>query len=766
MRDLGERFESLSRTPAPDLWSEIEIRDPTRMPTEQRGRRLLAASVALLVAAAGIGLAAITFRSDPSAERRRLATVLAPRANGRIAVARGPDADIILLDQEGGASTVLVERHLDGHEGGLQMAWSPDGSRLAYTDYRDDDMIGLFVLDLASGEVTDVSGGLVGADQPAWSPDGTEVAFTGVDAETGYEIYVAGFDGSALRRVTDEPDDGVSGAHMPTWSPEGTRIAFAFALYDAAAETESSGIAVVELEGMKETVIAESPDIVESPAWSPNGTKIAFLLKADDVTQVHIEDADGSGDHIVVAERTDLGAQPSAPNWSPDGSRLVFGSVDTRTSSLGITVVNADGTDIRTLLEDAYLATPIWSPAGDLIAFLRDDAGRPQPAVSLWLMRPNGSDQVELADDLEQVSEIAWQPVVTSEPTPPPTSVPEGSIHANGSALPEGRLLVQIDERRVEVLEEGAQWSTVIGLDLFALDLSRDGSRVLVSTPWDSVGPGSALVSLDLTTGERTTIAELDAWSLPARWSPDGAMVAYRLGEQNTLCIRDLETAEPRCLPELGRVYEFDWSPDGTQLVLDQPPPGSLTLVDVATEQVTVVARWDDGTVLDAVAEVGLGEPVAIQFQGPRWSPSGEYIAALAMVRTDQGHSGNVVLAFDLNGAVVALGEPFGEFSTARAWSPAADVFAYASGEPPYRIVEARLLDAKTSEDRLLIPAEGDRTIQSLVWSPSGRWVAAVLVAPDQGWFVSEIQIFDTTGVDPPRTFRSEGLAEVVDWGP
>jgi hypothetical protein len=28
------------------------------------------------------------------------------------------------------------------------------------------------------------------------------------------------------------------------------------------------------------------------------------------------------------------------------------------------------------------------------------------------------------------------------------------------------------------------------------------------------------------------------------------------------------------------------------------------------------------------------------------------------------------------------------------------------------------------------------------------------------------IRIVDTTGVDPPRIFRSEGLAEVVDGGP
>jgi Tol biopolymer transport system component len=643
------------------------------------------------------------------------------------------------------------------------MAWSPDGSKLAYTDYQANGAIGLFVLDLASGGMMDVSGGLVNADQPAWSPDGTEVAFTGVDAETGYEIYLVGSDGSALRRITDEPDDGVSGAHMPTWSPEGTRIAYAVDRYDDRTATEDHSIIVRDLGGARETIVAESPAPLDEPAWSPDGTKLAFLLKGNDVTQVHVANAHGSGEYNVV-HGMDVSAQPSAPSWSPDGSQLIFGSVDPQTSNLGITVVDLDGSGARTLLEDAYLATPIWAPAGDLIAFLRNDAGRPLPAVSLWVMRPDGSDPIQLADGLDQVSEIAWQPLVATAPAPSPM-VPDGSISTDGSALPEGKMLVQVDDQ-VEILEEGAETSTLVGRDLFALDLSPDGSRVLVSTPWDSVGPETALVSVDLSTGERMTIAEPEGWSLPARWSPDGSMVAYRLGEQITLCIRELVIDELRCLPEIGAVYEFDWSPDSRRLVLDQPPPGSLTVLDVETEQTSVVASWDDPEVLDAVGAAGLGEPVAIQFQGPLWSPSGRYLAALAMVRTQQGHSGNVVLVFDLSGDAIARGVPFGEFSEARGWSPAADVFAYASGEPPYRIVDARLLDAGSREDRLLISADGDRTIQSLAWSPSGRWIAVVLVAPDgQGWFVSEIQILDTTGVDPPRTFRSQGLPQLVDWG-
>ncbi|MGH2590985.1 MAG: hypothetical protein ACRDGW_09345 [Actinomycetota bacterium] len=127
------------------------------------------------------------------------------------------------------------------------------------------------------------------------------------------------------------------------------------------------------------------------------------------------------------------------------------------------------------------------------------------------------------------------------------------------------------------------------------------------------------------------------------------------------------------------------------------------------------------------------------------------------------------MLVFDLNGGVVARGVPFGEFSEARGWSPTADVFAYASGEPPYRIAELRLLDVSTGEDRLLASTAnvGRQTIGSMAWSPSGRWVAFVAVtATGDGFFVSEIQVLDTTGIELPRIFEADGLPELVDWEP
>ena len=64
MTDLDERFSSLKRIPAPDLWSDITDRPPATVPPTQGARRWVAATAAALVAVAGFAVAVVAFRSE------------------------------------------------------------------------------------------------------------------------------------------------------------------------------------------------------------------------------------------------------------------------------------------------------------------------------------------------------------------------------------------------------------------------------------------------------------------------------------------------------------------------------------------------------------------------------------------------------------------------------------------------------------------------------------------------------------------------------
>lgn len=415
MSRRAERLRILDQLGPPDLWPDIRDRVP-RPPQERRvAGRVLVVALALAISAVAVAFAMRAFEVDEGSTRPA-STV----TNGRIALAVGPDGDVFVVEPDGTGLQRLADRHDGGQEGGLEMAWSPDGAKLAFTDYRGPDGArDLFVVDADRGEPVAVSGPLEDADSPAWSPDGTELAFTGFDDVAFYEIYVVEADGSGLRRLTDERDNGVDGAHMPAWSPDGTQIAYSVNRYDGQSEYEFQAIFVMNEDGSDHRRLTEGTGVDESPIWSPDGSSVAFLRKLEDgIAQAYVVDGDGEKPLFSSETMTPI----SWPVWSPDGRQLLFGTQRPDNSNLGISVVSADGSGAQTLIQDPHVRSPLWSPDGDWIAFVRDDAGSGR--ASIWAMHPDGSNLHEIADGFEQVSDLAWQPLlidVSPSEAPEPT---------------------------------------------------------------------------------------------------------------------------------------------------------------------------------------------------------------------------------------------------------------------------------------------------------------------------------------------------------
>lgn len=155
------------------------------------------------------------------------------------------------------------------------VAWSPDGSRIAFLDFVEDsrEWYGLSFVNPDGSDLqklalllppTDDAGGLV------WSPDGSRLAFwmpaTGLEgsgvpegrlAIGPSEIFVINADGSGLRQLTHS--DYAAPATWPAWSPDGSRIAFERGgeLFTMAAD----GSDVRRIEGIT--------GVVGSIAWNP-----------------------------------------------------------------------------------------------------------------------------------------------------------------------------------------------------------------------------------------------------------------------------------------------------------------------------------------------------------------------------------------------------------------------------------------------------------------------------------------------------------------
>ena len=107
-------------------------------------------------------------------------------------------------------------------EGGLDMpSVSPDGKRLLAVSYRTPGVKSqVFSYALPSGPWRQLTEHPDGAYDPAWSPDGTRFAYT-VRNKGRHDVWVASADGTTAQALTDA---GVCRA--PCWSPDGQQVAY------------------------------------------------------------------------------------------------------------------------------------------------------------------------------------------------------------------------------------------------------------------------------------------------------------------------------------------------------------------------------------------------------------------------------------------------------------------------------------------------------------------------------------------------------------
>jgi TolB protein len=134
---------------------------------------------------------------------------------------------------------------------------------------------------------------------------------------------------------------------------------------------------------------------VNKPAWSPDGKRLVFevqnLRTADPPNSraLFVVNADGSGLRRLTEWSLNAG---DAPDWSPDGTRILFRAVSRAQRHSGnLYTIRPDGTGLRQLTRYPPRKTVglgSFSPDGKWIAFSRF-SDTPYPAA--YVMRATGS---------------------------------------------------------------------------------------------------------------------------------------------------------------------------------------------------------------------------------------------------------------------------------------------------------------------------------------------------------------------------------------
>jgi TolB protein len=243
----------------------------------------------------------------------------------------------------------------------------------------DEPEAGLYRIDLATGETEPILTGAREPRDPERSPDGSRLAYV-ADGPNGLPQIFLLEDGRS-RRLTDLP----GGASDPTWSPDGTRIAFAGARTkggDSDIFVGDSDIFVVGVDGSHVRMIAGTDGYDRRPDWSPDGSRIVFdnygeiwVATVDDgtLTRLPLTPLPGSSDRWGHG-------YPADPTWSRDGRWIAFTRFDPHTINaivhiVRLWIVRSNGTDERPLPTHEtrefwyWQLDPSWSPDGSAIAF-------------------------------------------------------------------------------------------------------------------------------------------------------------------------------------------------------------------------------------------------------------------------------------------------------------------------------------------------------------------------------------------------------------
>jgi Tol biopolymer transport system component len=314
-------------------------------------------------------------------------------------------------------------------------SWSPDGSGLAFIGYKqlgvmNTDGFKSIILDSLEYDPTEV------AWQPTLSANlkatPTQISrslitptpfsnmvkriafysrrnfhegFYVVDAN-GYNTTLLTWD-TVNDHVTTDPN-----YNPAVWSPDRSRLIY------YATDYKDYFLDVMKSDGTK---LGQLP-YGYFPRFSPDGTRIAYVTNHDCFTSgdrlycneyLNVMNADGSN-----LTRLFDGSLIGPPDWSPDGTRIVFNASHPCFFRAGgnnycddyrIFVVNADGSNLIALdaAKEEISRDPVWSPNGEQILFGIFDSTAPSTALfclrcsdqlRVYIMNADGSNLIKLVD--------------------------------------------------------------------------------------------------------------------------------------------------------------------------------------------------------------------------------------------------------------------------------------------------------------------------------------------------------------------------------
>ncbi len=262
---------------------------------------------------------------------------------------RNSNWDILSINTDGTGERLLFEGPTDD----WIPVWSPDRRSMAFTRGTATGELWVAAADGSDPEL--ISDEMQAATRVAWSPDGTQIAFTSTRGGTP-DLWILDLSTRVLRQVTD---DAVPEGD-PAWSPDG-RLLVLWRDVDSNVD-----LWTIDIEGSGEPVSADAftrlttdPGADTDPSWHRGGGRIAFMSERGGNVDVFVIDSDGTAETNL----TNNPANDFDPSWSPDGRSLAFASERDAPGNRDVYVMDSNGANQRPVTTSpAFDGLPAWGP--------------------------------------------------------------------------------------------------------------------------------------------------------------------------------------------------------------------------------------------------------------------------------------------------------------------------------------------------------------------------------------------------------------------
>ncbi len=255
--------------------------------------------------------------------------------------------------------------------------WSPDSKNLVFWSYNSE--TGLHALKQVSN-TGEALKSLVESkemlDRPSYHPAGEYIAYASV-TEGNWDIWLIKTDGKGKRRLTNTPQMESN----PLWSKNGYTLAYKVAPTTGAYNLTSQYFMTFENGYQQPTIFSwNGPESVQMNSWNPDGTQIAYTAEVindasgeDRVSYVTmVSDITLEGNEAIAKNNTIISnnctLSDRGPVFSPDGRKVAFWAWD-KSYKATLWLYDLNVMKLKQLTTHGSDMYPQWSPDGSTLLF-------------------------------------------------------------------------------------------------------------------------------------------------------------------------------------------------------------------------------------------------------------------------------------------------------------------------------------------------------------------------------------------------------------